>query len=257
MEIRDIPFNQLGKAGYNRPINRNRVNKIKRNWCDALENLVEVSFRDGRYWVVDHQHQAQAKYELNGCDPEMIFQCRVHTGLTYEQEAELFHKLNTSQVGLTFAELLVGLIEAKDPVALHFRSVIEECGYTIGDRGKNSVRAVRKLWQVFMLADGETKLTEILTLIHDCWPNYSEGTQAKIIDGILLFLKNHGDEYKRDHFVKALSTTDPKELVRREKAFYGQMNHRAYTHQYCMYAQLVADYNTGLKNRLVHVQPEY
>lgn len=256
MEIRAIPFNQLSKAGYNRPINRTRVNKIKREFCPALVSPAVVSFRDGKYWIIDHQHQTQALYEMNGYNSEMPVECFVYTGLTYEQEAELFYKLNTSTTGLTFTDKLVGLIEAKDDEALRFLAAVERCGYTIGTRGKNSLRAVSKAWKVFNMADGEALMSEILTLIHDCWPNNPDNARADIIDGILVFLKNHRDEYKRDRFVKALSTTDLKDLVHREKAFYGKMNHRAYTHPYCMYVQLVADYNVGLRNKLVPALPE-
>ena len=97
-----IPFNQLAKAEYNRGIERSHLNEIKNNWSDDLKQAVIVSFRDGKYWIIDHQHQATAEYELNGKDPNILIYCDVRTRLTYEQEARLYYRLNTSSKRLKF-----------------------------------------------------------------------------------------------------------------------------------------------------------
>lgn len=253
--IKTIPYCQLGKAKYNRGIRRAYVNRIKRDWRPELEHPVIVSFRDGKYWVIDHQHQTQAKFELNGCDPNMPVECEVHTGLTYEQEAELYYRLNTSSIILTFTEQMIGLIESKDDNAVKFRDIIESCGYVVGGKTSNSLGAVGAAWKIFNKADGAEKLTRILKLTQDCWPGNSSGVQSHMINGMLLFLKNHGDDFNRDHFIKVLSMTDPREIIRKAKIYYNQMDSKAFTMPYCTYSILINNYNIGLRNKLTPVAP--
>lgn len=227
--LKSIPFNQLCKAGYNRGINRAHVNNIKRNFNPNLKQPAIVSLRDEAYWIIDHQHQSQAEYELNGCNPNTPIECDVRTGLTYEQEAELYYELNTSQRPLQFTDKIIGKIEAKDVDALRFRDTVESCGYVIGGNTNNALRAVSFAWKIFSKADGEEKLRRILTLTQDCWPTNKDGAQKPIIDGLLLFFQYHGDEFKRDHFIKVFSMSDPCEIVRQAKTFFHQMDRRSFS----------------------------
>ncbi len=255
MSYKTIPFNQLGKAGYNRPINRSRVNKIKRDFHPDMVQPAIVSFRDGKYWIIDHQHQSQAIYELNGNDPNTPIKCDVRVGLTYQEEAELYSRLNTGSKPLSFADKLVGLIEAEDPDALAFRDTVEACGYVVGGRAANSLRALQSAWKVFSKKDGKEALTEILTLTYACWPNDINGADSRIIEGISEFLKCHRSEYQRERFVNALSPVNPKEIVRKATTFYKQMDSKAFTRAYCTYTELVKSYNMGLRNKLTQVPP--
>lgn len=254
--LKTIPFNQLCKAAYNRPVDRTHVNTIKRKFNPNLKNPVVASFRDEAYWIIDHQHQAQAEYELNGCDPNTPIECDVLFGLTYEQEAELYYDLNTSSRPLKFVDKIIGKIEAKDENALRFHNIVESCGYVLGGNANNSLRAVSFAWKIFNKANGDEKLKRILTLTYDCWPNSKDGAQKPLIEGLLLFMQYHGDEFKRDHFIKVFSMADPCEIVRQAKTFFHQMDRRSFTQPYCTYAILVNTYNIGLQNKLEKMPPQ-
>ena len=255
MAIKNIPFNQLGKAGYNRGINRGHVNRIKRNFHEDMVQPAIVSFRDGKYWIIDHQHQTQAIYELNGSDPNTLIMCDVKTGLTYEQEADLYYRLNTGTKSLSFAEKLIGRIEANDPEAVDFRDTVEACGYVISGGANNTLRAASTAWKVYSKENGKDALTEILTLTLACWPNDRNSADSRIIDGIALFLKHHKSEYKRERFVKAMSMTTPSMIVRNATAFYRQTTNKLFTMPYCTYTELVSCYNAGLRNQLSSISP--
>lgn len=255
MAERSIPFNQLAKAGYNRGINRAHVNRIKRNFHEDMVQPAIVSFRDGKYWIVDHQHQTQAIFELNGSDPNTPIKCSVRTGLTYEQEADLYYRLNTGSRPLNFSDKLVGLIESKDATALEFRDTIESCGYVIGGGTNNSFNALSLAWKVFNTRGGKERLEEILTLTHECWPNNKNGADGRIIDGILVFLRVHGSEYQRERFIKVMSQTNPKDIVTKATTFFKQMDSRAFTMPYCTYSMIVNTYNMGLRNKLAVITP--
>lgn len=248
-----IPYNQLYKAAYNRKINRSWVNAIKREWRDELENPAIVSYRDGRYYIVDHQHQVQAKYELNGCDPNLLIRCDVRTGLTLAQEAELYYRLNVSSKKLSFAEKLIGLIEAGDANAVRFRETVEKSGWVIGS---NSLSAVKEAWKIFNTAEGEQRLTEILVTANKCWPGEPSGISSQMLRGFAVFFRNHPD-YKKDRLVKTLSQCQPSELMRKASSYYKQMDSRSFTLPYCTYSIIVNAYNKGLRGsgKLVPANP--
>lgn len=256
MAERNIPFNQLAKAGYNRGIKRAQVNKIKREYHEDMVQPAIVSFRDGKYFIVDGQHRSQAKYELNGNDPNTPILCDVRTGLTYEQEADLYYRLNTGSRKLSFADELTGLIESKDGHALKFQSVIESCGYVIGGNSVNSLRAISTAWKFFNKSDGEERLTAILTLTHRCWPESKNGAHSTMIDGISLFLDYHGNEFQTETFVKNLSKADPKSLINDATTYYKTTNSKVFTKPFCMYTMIVSQYNHALRtNKLTPVTP--
>lgn len=250
-----LHYNQLGKAGYNRAINRQHVNRIKRDFHEDMVQPAIVSFRDGRYWIVDHQHQTQAIFEMNGYDPLTNIRCDVREGLTYEQEADLYIRLNTGTKQPTFSDKLTGLIEAKDETALKFRDLVESCGYVVGGSACNSLKAVSAAWRICKKDGGDELLSRILTLTKKCWPDNQSGVDCRIIDGISLFLKLHGSEYQQDRFVKNLSPIDPKEIVRKASTFCKQMDSKSFTMPYCTYTVLLNSYNTGLRNKLIPKHP--
>lgn len=247
---KEIPYNQLAKAGYNRGIKRAWVNKIKREWCDDLERPAVVSFRDGKHWIIDHQHQTQAKYELNGCNPNMMVMCEIYTGLTYEQEADLYYRLNTSSNTLTFADKIKGRIEAKDAEALKFRDVIESCGYIVGGGTSTSLNAIKAAWSVFEKEDGEKKLTQILEATKASWPDNANGVQDQIIKGMSMFMENHGEEYDKARLIKVLSAVRPQGIKAKATTMCNSLDSKSYTSTYCTYAILVDIYNKGLHKKL-------
>lgn len=251
-----LRFNQLGKAGYNRGINRAQVNKIKKDFHDYMVQPAIVSYRDGKYWIIDGQHRSQAQYEMNDCDPNTKILCDVRTGMTYEEEADLYIRLNTAPKILTFKDKLTGLVESKDSTALQFRDTVESCGYVIDGRSSTTLRALSTTWRIFNKHDGEKELKQILELAYACWPANQMGAHSSMIDGLALFLKHHGGEYNRERFIKALSPIDPREIIRKSKAFYKQMDSKAFTQPYCTYTTLINSYNAGLRNKLTPAQPE-
>lgn len=255
MAIRKIPFNQLGKGGYNRGINRAHVNRIKRDFHEDMVQPAIVSFRDGKYWIVDHQHQTQAIYEMNDNDPNTLITCDVKTGLTYEQEADLYYRLNTGTKPLSFRDKLMGLIESKDSAALDFRDTVESCGYVITDKSSKSFEALSTGWKMFNQVGGKERLVKILTLTHSCWPNNKAGVHSHLINGLAMFLDNHGDEYQDVRFVTTLSAVDPKDIVRKATTFYKQMDSKSFTMPYCTYTQIINCYNYGLRNKLIAASP--
>ena len=78
---------------YQRGVERKRVELIARDFNEYIVNEPKVSFRNGRYYVMDGQHTIEGCILLNGGEDRPIL-CKIYTGLTMEQEALLFAEQN-------------------------------------------------------------------------------------------------------------------------------------------------------------------
>ena len=93
---------------YQRAPDERRIRKIASNWDDLKANLVHVSHRPDGYYVIDGNHTRLACERAGRTD----ILCRVHEGLTINDEAQLFVELNMNNKKPTFAELLKARAEA-------------------------------------------------------------------------------------------------------------------------------------------------
>ena len=96
---------------YQRPVNPKEVERLVREWDGRLLEPAVVSFRDGKFFVVDGQHRIAAMCRMNGGNGVMAA-CRVYTGLTYEQEAELCYRLDKAKKRLSLSQSTNVLVEA-------------------------------------------------------------------------------------------------------------------------------------------------
>lgn len=260
-----IQYNQLisphenGNPGFNRGItgiNRAKVNKIKREFDPEQVRPVLVSFRDGKYYIIDGQHTALAIYELNGEDGTTLISCDVREGLTYQQEAQLFYDFNTNSRPACAADKIWALVCAGDADAIAFKDLIERCGYTFGRKSANAISPINACWKIFNGRAGVKRLENILNLIHDTWPNDASAVNISIVDGLNLFFKYNEYEYIPERFVKVFSEVNYKSIVNDAKALYKSMGDRAYTMPVCSYLMIGRKYNSSLRtNRVKLVIP--
>ena len=103
---------------YQRGVERKRVELIARDFNEYIVNEPKVSFRNGRYYVMDGQHTIEGCILLNGGEDRPIL-CKVYTGLTMEQEALLFAEQNGHaaplSAGIKLRAKVVGGAEAVRP----------------------------------------------------------------------------------------------------------------------------------------------
>jgi len=245
--------------GFNRGytgISRAQVNKIKREYDPQQVEPVLVSFRGGKYYVMNGQHTSLAIYELNGEDGATLIYCDVREGLTAEQEADLFLKYNTNKRPLSKGDIIWASVCAGDTKAIAFKDLIERCGYKFGRKSATTIGPIGVCWDIFKERAGVARLENILTLIHDTWPSNTAAVHGKIVRGLDLFFKYHEYEFDREHFVKVFARINYKDLVDDAAIFYRAMNEKSYTHPVCVYHTVVQKYNKNLRTRrLRFVQP--
>ena len=78
---------------YQRRVHRSQVELIATDFNEYIANEPKVSFRNGRYYVVDGQHTIEGRILRNG-GKDLPILCKVYTGLTMEQEALFFAEQN-------------------------------------------------------------------------------------------------------------------------------------------------------------------
>ena len=113
---------------YQRPVKNRWVDELVRKWDPRLSTPLVVSCRDGRYYIVDGQHRACAMRKKNdGKDVTAL--CQVYRGLTYEQEAELYYKLDQAKGHLRLAHATKALLESGSNAEItEIRRLLEDAG---------------------------------------------------------------------------------------------------------------------------------
>ena len=124
---------------YQRPVNPKEVDRLIREWDERLLDPVTVSFRDGKFYVVDGQHRISAMRKMNGGRGIMV-DCKVYNGLTYEQEADLCYKLDKAKKRLSLSQSTNVLAESGvDAEITEVKRLVENCGF-IWEIGRASCR---------------------------------------------------------------------------------------------------------------------
>ena len=128
--LRSLPLSVLNSGlPYQREVRPRDVRALAEKWDERLLDPPIVSFRDGKFNLVDGQHRIAVIRERSG-GQDCLVKCRVFDGMTYEQEAELFYKLDKGKRQLSVAQSTNALMEsAQDPATLKIRELMQQHGF--------------------------------------------------------------------------------------------------------------------------------
>lgn len=192
------------------------VGKIARNFNSRIFGVITVSRRaNGQCYIIDGQHRVAAVVRMgNGATP---VPCIVHEGLSYQDEALMFHLMNTQTQAMTPQDKMRGALESGDPIALDIREIVERVGFQLGldDSALTGGRipgigALTKAHQQYK--DGH--LYESLRLIADTWGT-SHGPRGTMIEGVSIFISFYREVWDRKRFITRLSICDPEMIVKK------------------------------------------
>lgn len=203
---------------YQRKIRPARVSQIVNEFDPKLLDDVTVSFRGGRYNVVDGQHRIVALKMING-GVDVMVPCQVIYNLTYEQEADLYNRLDASKKRLTVADSTRAKIEARnDPEILDIQRILKAYGFAWefssggGNAGNNKIAAARAVMNAYRLL-GSRGFERMSMLLRQTWDGMSESLNSYMLSGIALFLSTYEDDIDSGVFIKKLSKVSPCEIV--------------------------------------------
>ena len=206
---------------YQRPVLDRTVDKLVREWDPRLLTPLVVSHREGRYNLVDGQHRVCAMRKKNG-GKDVTALCRVYHGLTYEQEAELYYRLDRAKGHLRLAHATKALVESgADAEIIEIKRLLEDAGFVWAlDKPTGEpfeVEATRAVINAYRLLGGAA-FSRMLELVAKTWHGSPGSVKASLLSGMALFLKTYEAELDDDVFIKRLSAVDPEEILRRGKA---------------------------------------
>lgn len=201
--IQILPVNALVFGEYQRPLQESRIKKMSQEFNEDLLGTIVVSRRDHRHYVIDGMHRVVL------CRLKNInyIQAVIHVGLTEEEEAELFVRLNQSRKGVTKAEVFDAALVAKNPRALMIKDIVEKNDYKLGKATGNYTIAAYAALEFIVKKYGIEHLDRTLGLIKKIWFGQTQSTNAFLIKGVAAFIHIYQDEnaYADAKFVKQLS----------------------------------------------------
>ena len=205
---------------YQRPVETEDVDKLIAKWNPCLLTPIVVSFRDGNFNVVDGQHRIAAMRKMAG-GGDVTVPCIIYTGLTYEQEAELYYMLDQTRGKLRLGHATKALVESgADAEIIDVKQRVEDAGFVWAlDRPTGEpfeISTTRAVINAYRLLGGAA-FSRMLGLIAGAWDGTPNSLKASIFSGMALFVKTYATELVDQIFIKRLSAVDPDEIIRRGK----------------------------------------
>lgn len=236
-------------APYQRETDNARINTIVKHFDKNKVRPIILSYRNGRYYVIDGQHTLSVLRMLYGED--VMVTAVVVEGLTYKQEAEYYTKQYENSKKLTVRDTFKSRLEY-DNKAQAIKNVCENAGFTVSissnkAQGKGIIVAVKHLEKMYdELGRGDTYNT--LCLIRDTWNGDKHSVEGNMLSGMTLFYKKYKDILDKNAFISRLGAVSPKEIMRNAKM-------RVMSSRQAMYAyEIYYIYNKGIKrNKLPDV----
>ena len=125
--------------GYQRKI-KSKIKKMTNNWNFNLCDVIIVSYRDGKFYVVDGQHRLEAARRQT-VDPRKKLVCQVIQGLTREEEATRFIALNSSQSHVSPHDTWNANLLIHDKVDTAIDRICRKWGILVSDKSGSPVAA--------------------------------------------------------------------------------------------------------------------
>lgn len=226
--LRVLPTSKLiSGLGYQRPVVASEVNHLVKKWDNSLLDPLTVSFRDGHFYVVDGQHRVSALRKINN-DEDVLVLCRIYTGLTYEQEAELCVKLDRAKKRMSLAQSTHAMLESgSDPRLKQIKRLLNFEGFVwaLGKKkgGDYEVTITQAVIRAYDLL-GTEAFRHMMWLFENTWHGDPSSLCSAMFAGMALFVKTYEIEVNDYTFVQRLSTVAPEEIVRRSKADFSTNN---------------------------------
>jgi hypothetical protein len=239
-----------------------KINRFKAKWNPAAVGRILVSRRKDRSLrVLDGMHRVEAFRQLS--DNTGFIPCEVYTGLTLEEEAELFLDKNAGDKPTPLDRYRVSVV-GKLPVAIQVDAPIHAYGWTVAkyssgsgggsdsDGQLNCVVALQRLYKLSEEREQDPNLLqEALRIIGRVWGTDRSAGQGFVITALGRMVLEYGARLNSDRLIEQLR--DYKGGITRLNATARQMATSRNWKLPMSWADLAVEtYNKGLaeKNRL-------
>ena len=194
---------------YQRGVERKRVELIARDFNEYIVNEPKVSFRNGRYYVMDGQNTIAARKFLNGGD-DLQIRCKVYFNMTEQEEALLFAQQTGITERLSAGQKLRALIFAGEPAAVAFQQATELAGVHLSfeeGRGKQRISCIATAYHEFIRLGPELYI-ESLDVLLNAWNGEPDSMSSANLLGICRFVELYHSEYNKGRLIAKLRQVD-------------------------------------------------
>jgi len=185
---------------YQRNTNPDWIEKHK-PFDPMMAGAIVVSFRGGRFWVVDGGHRLDLA-RASGFDR---INCYVLMGLSQQVEARLFVAWQRDRTNLSSFAMYRGDVIAQNPETLAIRAIVLECDFQLAKNGPKSGRrditAIDAVKYVYRMDNRGELLRSTLNLIKEVWFDVENATRGPILKGIAILLEHASRERQFDRSV--------------------------------------------------------
>jgi hypothetical protein len=156
---RNIPAGQLRKPRYQREESEQFIRHWTRYYDEKLVGTLTVSERDeGLYYVIDGWHRRQITMGKFGPDHEM--KCEVHTGLSEQEEADMFDALDSNRRKLAPRDRFAGRLRMGGLAEKDIVRILDQYGVGVvlsksGGPAQNQTGAHQTLYEVYGVAGNQ------------------------------------------------------------------------------------------------------
>lgn len=156
-----------------------RVDKMAASFDPELIGTPTVSYRDGKWFIVDGQHRIETMRSVGWGDQRV--QCWTYEGLTEAEEAEMYLALNDTLAQTAFDKFRIAVVAGRE-IETDIDRIVRAQNLTVTrDRIEGGIRAVGTLVRVYKRG-GPRVLARTLRIIRDAYGTY--GFESAVIDGI-------------------------------------------------------------------------
>lgn len=186
-----------------RDLNPARVDRLVADFDPEQLGAPTCNHRGDTYHVIDGHHRMEAlKVWLGEGWEDQQVQTWTYEGLTDEEEAEIFLKLNDVLAVNAFTRFRIG-VQAGRPVENDIERIVHSLGLRVAqDKNEGSISAVGTMVRVYTRSDPQT-LGHTLLLIRDAYGD--SGLEAPVIDGIGLLCHRYGTDLDNIAVIDRLS----------------------------------------------------
>lgn len=216
---RIINSSQLkSKQDYQRKINMTFVKECIKKFDPNKVEPVHVSYRDGKYYVMDGQHTILILEGVNG-NKSVDINCIVHKGMNYSDESDWTVDQYEKKHRHTYNEMATAEYEAgrKLPceIALKIKNVGGRLSYDRTAKTGMKIGATKKVTKLYE-KDSDHTILAIKCLI-EAYNGRENSIPADIIAGTMEFLRLYDNQVLTSRLVEALSKYTPQLLTNTAK----------------------------------------
>lgn len=199
-EVLVVPLGLLfvdrAAPGLQRPLQEAWANKIARkfSWARFNENPPKVSSRpDGRYHIMDGQHQTEAA-RISGHGPETLIRVHVWRNLDYKQESELFGHTNRDRHTVRALDLFAAEVTSGDPEAVALELLLNHYGWKAGSAGREgNFASVTTLRRLYKKQRGPEICDRVVATITGAWGHDPDGANRTVVSALGAFYQKYPD----------------------------------------------------------------